>query len=264
MNIEFLKRSNKPNLAYCYTPPLSGTKGENAPIVMFLGGFNSDMAGTKAGYLEEQCKARGQGFIRFDYSGHGESDGSFKDGTIGIWKEDAASILDHINPQRVILVGSSMGGWISLLLALERPQKLTGLIGIAAAPDFTKDMWASSLSDEQRAEIAKQGYIAVPNEYSDEPYILTKALFDDAKNNFILDRTHSLDIPMVFVQGVQDPDVPWETTSKIQAVFPKADIEIVLIDDGDHRLSRPEDLEIINRELIGLSNPPNIQTGNML
>jgi pimeloyl-ACP methyl ester carboxylesterase len=252
MDCQYLKRSGKEAIAYHYTPP-SGS-GAALPQVVFLGGFKSDMNGTKAQYLEQRCAERGQGFLRFDYTGHGQSGGEFTDGTIGVWKRDALDIIDHIGAGRVILVGSSMGGWIALLTACERASLVHGIIGIAAAPDFTIDMWFNRLNEAQRAEIEKFGRVDLPNDYDDAPYILTKALFDDGKNHLLLDKEQTLDVPMVLIQGMADPDVPWETTARIEKAFPKSDIDIVLLEDGDHRLSRDEDLKLIDKEVMSMSH----------
>ena len=250
MSVQYLERDGKNKLAYHYTPP----KNKDLPTVFFLGGFKSDMNGSKATFLEKQCKSRGQGYVRFDYSGHGGSDGDFVDGTIGGWADDATAMFDHIAAERAILIGSSMGGWISLLLANKRSESVEALIGIAAAPDFTKDMWFNRLTDAQRQEIETKGRADLPNDYSDEPYILTKELFDDGENHFLLDKPQNLDIPMTLLQGMADPDVPWETTVRIQNAFEKADVDIVFIEDGDHSLSRPEDLEVLDHELMSLCN----------
>lgn len=251
MDCQYLKRPGKGDIAYHYLPPTES--GKDLPHVMFLGGFKSDMNGTKAQYLEQQCQKRGQGFLRFDYTGHGQSGDEFINGTIGRWKQDALDIFDHIGMDKVILVGSSMGGWISLLTAQERQSAIQGIIGIAAAPDFTIDMWFNRLNEAQRAEIEKNGQVDLPNDYDDSPYILTRALFDDGKDHLLLDKEQSLTVPMVLIQGMADPDVPWETTARIEQAFPKCDIDIVLVEDGDHRLSRPEDLELIDKEVVNLS-----------
>ncbi len=252
MNCQFLKRPDKEDIAYYYTAPRGS--GAALPQVAFLGGFKSDMNGTKAQYLEQRCIERGQGFLRFDYSGHGQSGGEFTNGTIGRWKRDALDILGHIGADQIILVGSSMGGWISLLVACEGAEAIHGVIGIAAAPDFTIDMWFNRLNEAQRAEIEKCGQVNLPNDYDDAPYILTKALFDDGKNHLLLDKEQALDVPMVLIQGMADPDVPWETTARIEKAFPKSDVEIVLLEDGDHRLSREEDLTLIDKEVVSLSH----------
>lgn len=255
MPCSYLERDGKQKLAYHYTPPVGA--GAALPQVFFLGGFKSDMNGTKATHLEALCKARGQGFLRFDYSGHGSSGGKFEEGTIGIWKQDALDMFDYIGAAPVILVGSSMGGWISLLLARERESSIAGVIGLAAAPDFPPAMW-DGLDEAIKTDILTKGRAALPNAYSDEPYILTKALFDDANNHLILSEEQGFRGSLVLIQGVQDPDVPWQTVKRIESVYKKADsVDIVLIEDGDHRLSRPEDLDLIDREIVALSHKNN-------
>ena len=250
MACQYLEREGKTKLAYHYTPPTE--KGAHLPTLFFLGGFKSDMTGTKATYLEAKCQERGQGYIRFDYSGHGSSEGKFADGTIGQWADDALDMFDHISPKSCLLIGSSMGGWVSLLLAGKRASNIHALIGIAAAPDFTKDLWFNRLNEEQRAILEEQGYVETPNDYSDEPYIFTKALFDDGERHVLLDKQQDLDIPITLIQGMQDPDVPWETAVRIQNSYLKADVDIIFIDDGDHSLSRPQDLDVLNREILAL------------
>ncbi len=246
MNVSYIN-----NLAYMHSK--ASGDGKNLPAVMFLGGFKSDMNGTKAIYLEEQCKSRGQEFVRFDYSGHGLSGGEFTDGTIGSWKNDVLEIMDNVITRDVILVGSSMGGWISLLLLFERGERIKGMVGIAAAPDFTRDIEAQ-INDKQRATIEKIGWLEIPNDYSDEPYIFTKSLLDDGSKHSILDKQHDVDIPIILIQGKQDTDVPWGKALKIQKSFKDSNVEVVFIDDGDHRLSRPQDLEIIDKYIVKLSN----------
>lgn len=259
MDCQYLERAGKNKLAYCYTPPTK--ESEELPTVVFLGGFKSDMNGTKANYLEQFCKKRGQGYLRLDYSGHGLSEGSFRDGTIGQWKEDALAVFDHIDPDTCVLVGSSMGGWISLLLAKERRQQVKAFIGIAAAPDFTLDLWFNRFDENQRKIIEEQGFIELPNNYSDEPYIFTKALFDDGEQHFLMNEEQDLAIPMTLLQGMLDPDVAWETAIRIQNAFSKAEVDIVFIDDGDHSLSRPEDLELLGHEVEMMSNlKPNLNS----
>lgn len=250
MNCQYLERAGKPKLAYHYT--LASNQDGDLPTIIFMGGFKSDMNGTKANFLENQCKERGHAFLRFDYSGHGLSEGRFEECTISVWKQDALDMFDHIKPEKAILIGSSMGGWISLLLGLERMQRVSAIIGIAAAPDFTNDLWFNRLNHEQRERVEQTGSIEVPNDYSPEPYIFTKALFDDGRTHFLLEKQQKLNIPVTLIQGMQDPDVPWETTARIQNAFPDADIDVVLIEDGDHSLSRPEDLEILDKELMAL------------
>lgn len=249
-NPAVLEREGKPNLAYIYT---SGQgDGAKLPLVMFCGGYRSDMNGTKANYLETQCAARGQGYVRFDYSGHGQSEGQFEDGTIGSWAQDAMDILDHVANGPVIVVGSSMGGWIALLLAKERSGTVQGVVGIAAAPDFSEDLF-DRLTPQQQEVLMTEGFVEVPNDYSDTPYHYTKAFYEEAKAHLLLDTPRVIDFPMRLLQGMQDQDVPWETAVKIQKNYSGADVDVLFVDDGDHSLSRPEDLELINREIMSLS-----------
>lgn len=237
--VDYLERKNKPDLAYIHT------KG-SGPAIVFLGGFKSDMHGTKAEYFEAQAKAACREYLRLDYSGHGLSYGKFEDGTIGSWAEDARDVIEHLGLRDIILVGSSMGGWISLLLA-QRMIGVKAIVGIAAAPDFTKSLYEKHLSPQQREEMNRNGLVKIPNEYSDEPYIFTKALIDDGAENSVLDRDGKIGCPIHLVQGKQDPDVPWETAELIKEKFPQT--KITYINDGDHRLSKPDELDIIWRAI---------------
>lgn len=248
--VQKLPRPGQPGLAYVYTE--SAGEGKKLPLLMFCGGYRSDMNGTKALYLEERCRSRGQAFLRFDYSGHGQSEGRFADGTIGAWAQDATDILNHVSPAGpAILAGSSMGGWIALLLALNWKGTLTGLVGIAAAPDFTEEVHAR-LSNAQKKELDEKGIVRAENDYSDEPYEFTHALYDEAKKHMVLDRPRRIDCRMILIQGMKDKDVPWETAVKIQKTFSTGDVDVVFVEDGGHRLSRPEDLEVIDREIRSL------------
>jgi len=220
------------------------------PGVVFLGGFNSDMTGTKAEDLAAFCAARGQAFLRFDYSGHGASGGRFVDGTIGRWAEDAACALDRLTQGPQILIGSSMGGWIALLLALRRPERVKGLIGIAAAPDFTARM-ATELPAEARAALQRDGIWYRPSAYGD-PYPITRVLLEEGRNHLLLQGPVPLSIPVRLLHGQQDPDVPWELSLKIAEAVTGPDVQVVLVKDGDHRLSRPQDLALLRRSLAAL------------
>ncbi|HBR68397.1 MAG TPA: alpha/beta hydrolase [Rhodospirillaceae bacterium] len=246
----YLMRKNRPGLAYIHSP--ATPDGANAPLVMFLGGFMSDMHGTKATFLETQCRARGQEFLRFDYSGHGLSDGKFVDGTIGLWKDDALAVFDHVIKNPAVLVGSSMGGWIALHLALSRPERVKAIVGIAAAPDFTQGMYEEYLTDAQKREITERGFTEMPSDYG-APYIITRALIEDGERQLLLDRDHDLALPIRLLQGKEDVQVPWQTALIIKERFKAADVEITLIEDGDHSLSRPEDLALIDQQVQALS-----------
>ncbi|MCB1784114.1 MAG: alpha/beta hydrolase [Alphaproteobacteria bacterium] len=250
MTIQYLHGSGHVNLAYVYRVPTGNAA--NLPAVMFLGGFCSDMSGTKATYLEERCAARGQKFVRFDYSGHGESDGAFADGTIGSWARDAMDILDRVVTGKVVLVGSSMGGWIALRLLLARPDRVAGVVGIAAAPDFTKDIEAL-MTEAQKKSIAAEGFFEVPNDYGPEPYVFTRHLLEDGRAQCVLGNVHPLSVPLTLVQGKMDMDVPWKKALAIEGAFPGAATKVIFVEDGDHRLSRPEDLALIDREVMAVS-----------
>jgi pimeloyl-ACP methyl ester carboxylesterase len=217
------------------------------PGVVFMGGFMSDKEGGKALALEALCRAEGRAFIRFDYQGHGMSSGAFKDGTIGLWAKDAVAVIDALTEGPQILVGSSMGGWISLLAARARPARVKALVGIAAAPDFTVRMWNSEFSDATRAEVIENGFMQRPCDYGGDPYIITRALVEDGWRNRVIAGPLHLDIPVRLIQGTEDPDVPWQTAQKIANAITGDDVEIILVPGGDHRLSRDIDLKRLCR-----------------
>lgn len=216
------------------------------PGIVFLGGFMSDMEGSKALALEAWAKAEGRAFLRFDYQGHGQSDGAFADGTIGLWARDALAALDTLTEGPQVLVGSSMGGWIALKLARARPGRVRGMVGVAAAPDFTPRMWAS-LTSAQRQAITEKGFVDVPTEYGDTPYRLTRALFEDGWRQRVMASPLYLDIPARLIQGTADPDVPWAGTLEIAKAIRGGDVEIILVPEGDHRLSTDRDLKRLIR-----------------
>lgn len=233
------------NLAYFHH---QGTK--DLPTVLFCGGFKSDMMGSKATYLEERAIARGQSYVRFDYTGHGLSDGDFVDGTIGAWCEDALTIIDHVIQGPIVIVGSSMGGWISLLCALKRPDRIAALMGIAAAPDFTGRIY-DELPDEQKRQMDEIGRAEIPNDYSDEPYIFTRALLEDGEENFVFNGDDVVDIrcPVYLVQGVLDSEVPWETASFISENIASDNVIVEIIKDATHSVSRDQDLIRLNHAI---------------
>lgn len=230
-----------------------------SPGVVFLTGFKSDMTGSKAMALESYCLQRGQAFLRFDYTGHGQSSGQFVDGSIGQWAKDAVYALDHLTEGPQILVGSSMGGWIMLLAALKRPERIAGLVGIAAAPDFTEDLMWEKFTPEQRKAILDHGYVDLPNCYEDqEPYRITQKLIEDGRDQLLLADDLPLDMPVRLIQGIEDDDVPWSTAGRIMEKITSHDVEVTYVKAGDHRLSEPHDLARLTRILDGLLNQPDL------
>ena len=212
------------------------------PGIMFCGGFMSDMTGTKATALEAHCRSTGRACVRFDYAGHGASGGAFRDGTIGGWRDDALAVLDRVASGPQILVGSSMGGWIMLLVALARPAHVAGLVGVAAAPDFTEDLIWSTLDDEGRRTLVETGEIVLPCDYGDDPYPITMGLIEEGRGHLLLRAPIALRCPIHLLQGMRDEDVPWRTALRIAEQVESESVTVELIKDGDHRLSRDEDL----------------------
>jgi pimeloyl-ACP methyl ester carboxylesterase len=219
----------------------------SSPTVVFLPGFRSDMTGDKATALAAFCAEHGQAMLRFDYSGHGASGGSFEHGTIGRWTDDALAVIDRLTCGKLILVGSSMGGWIALLAALARKERIAALIGIAAAPDFTETIW-SAMTAEQRAMLERDGVMRRPSRYG-EPYPITRALIEDGRSRLLLDAPIALDCPVRLLHGQADPDVPWQIALRIAERLNSRDVQVILVKDGDHRLSRPRDLALQRRTL---------------
>jgi pimeloyl-ACP methyl ester carboxylesterase len=216
--------------------------GAKVPGIVFLSGFKSDMTGTKASALDAFCQTRGLGFLRFDYSGHGASSGDFLDGTISRWFADALAAFDRLTEGPQILVGSSMGGWIMLLVALARPERIKGLIGLAPAPDFTEELIWRTLSEDERGKLIRDGKLAQPSEYSEDPYVITRALIEDGRKNLLLAGPIAIDAPVRLLHGLNDRDVPYQISLRLQALLAAPDVVVHLIKDGDHRLSRPQDL----------------------
>lgn len=212
-----------------------------APTVVFLGGFLSDMAGSKALALEAHCRARGQGYLRLDYGGHGASGGAFADGTIGSWRDDALAVIEAATEGDLLLVGSSMGGWIALLVALALRSRVTGLIGIAAAPDFTEKLMWEKFSDAQRKRVMESGSIELPSDY-EAPTLVTRALIENGRELCLLDNEIALDMPVRLIHGLLDPEVPADWPRRIAEKLASDDVEITLVEDGGHSLSGEADL----------------------
>jgi len=215
------------------------------PGVIFLGGFRSDMTGTKAQFLEGWARRRDRAFLRLDYSGHGASSGTFLDGSIGDWAEDAIAAIDALTEGPQVLVGSSMGGWIALRVARALPGRVAGLVGIAAAPDFTEDgMWAD-FTDEQRRELMEVGQVALPSDYSDDPYIITRRLIEDGRDHLVLRRPLKLPFPVRLLQGSADTDVPVSVAMRIFEHAESPDLRLTLVKGADHRFSDEACLALI-------------------
>lgn len=213
--------------------------------VVFLGGFKSDMEGTKAVHLQEWAEANGRPFLRFDYTGHGQSSGDFVDGCIGDWARDAMDAIDTLTEGTQVLVGSSMGGWISLLVCRAMPAKVHGLVGIAAAPDFTEDsMWAD-FDEDQRRMILENGQLDLPSEYSDEPYIITKKLIEDGRDQLVLRTPLPLPFPARFLQGTEDVDVDQSVALRLLDHVSAEDVRLTLVKGANHSFSSPECLVMI-------------------
>lgn len=216
-------------------------------------GFMSDMTGGKALALEEMCRARGQAYLRFDYRGHGASSNAFKEGCIGDWADDALDVLDRLTQGPQLLVGSSMGGWIMLLTALARPERVAGLVGIAPAPDFTENLIWRELTERQRRVMAEQGFVEIPSDYGDQPYVITQRLIEDGRQHLLLDKGKlPLAMPVRIIQGMDDKDVPWQTALDIQKAVESRDVEVTFVKSGGHRLSEPEDLARLTRTVAAL------------
>ncbi len=213
------------------------------PTVVWLGGFHSDMTGTKAQVLAEQALATGGAYLRFDYFGHGESSGAFKDGTISRWRADALAVIDALTEGPLVLVGSSMGGWLACLAAIARPERVKALVLVAPAPDFTEKLMGPELSDEAKAAIERDGFWVRPSEYGDDGYAITRELLEDGARWSILPGPVPIDVPVRVLQGGQDDAVPWTHALELANGLTSQDVVFSLIKDGDHRLSRPQDLE---------------------
>jgi pimeloyl-ACP methyl ester carboxylesterase len=238
-----LDRGDGVELAYAHLPG-------RGPTVVFLPGFGSDMAGEKATTLAAWCGATGRAMLRLDYSGHGVSGGEFTDGSIGRWAEDARFVISRLVEGDRILVGSSMGGWIALMLARAAPERVTGLVGIAAAPDFTERMW-EKMTDTDRATLARDGMVERPSNYGD-PYRITRGLIEDGRRHLLMDAPIPLRCPVRLLHGQQDADVPWQLALTIAERVVSSEVQVTLVKDGDHRLSRPQDLVLLRRTVAAL------------
>jgi pimeloyl-ACP methyl ester carboxylesterase len=238
--------AGRPRIAYRRIPGKS-------PGVVFCTGFMSDMTGSKAVVIEQFAREAGLACLRFDYSGHGESEGKFAEGSIGAWFADAVAAFDALTQGPQIIVGSSMGGWIALLLARARPQRVKALVGIAAAPDFTEDLMWGEMPPATRAELMDKGVIHQPSQYGEEPYTITKKLIEDGRDHLVLRGPLEFAGPVRLLHGMKDTDVPWRLAPKIAETLTSDDVRVTLIKDGDHRLSRDQDLALLRATLAELS-----------
>ena len=224
-------------------------QGQN-PGVVWLGGYRSDMMGTKIEALDNWAGSRKLACLRHDYSGHGESGGEFMDGTISRWLEESLAVFDRFSKGPQILVGSSMGAWIALRMIQElvkrgEENRLQALLLLAPAPDFTHELMAPKLSEEDRQKMESRGYLEEHSQYSDEPNIFTNALFEDGEKNRVMTAPIITKCPVHIIQGQKDEDVPYEHAMKLMSFLPADDVTLTMIKDGDHRLSRPQDIELI-------------------
>jgi pimeloyl-ACP methyl ester carboxylesterase len=233
---EWLVRADGVRLAYRHQPG----KG---PTLIFLPGYMSDMQGSKAIALYAWAVRAGRAMLRLDYSGCGESDGKFEDGTLDIWRDDVLLMLDLLIQGQVVLIGSSMGGWLALLIARALPSQVVGMVGIASAPDFTD--WG--FGDEEKGVLAKYGRLERFSEYGPEPMITTRAFWESGKANRLLHSEIAIDCPVRLIHGQNDPDVPWQISLDCAAQLRSADVQTLLIKGGDHRLSRPQDIAALLR-----------------
>ena len=223
-----------------------------APTVVFLCGYASEMTGTKARFLHRVCADAGHAYLRFDYRGRGASSGRFEEGTIGSWTDDACAVIEAAVRGPVVLVGSSMGGWIMLLVARRLSGRVRALVGVAAAPDFTEDGLWTRMSDSERHELATRGVLHVPSRYSDEPYPVTLRLVEDARERLQLRDRIPLDCPVRLIHGYRDEDVPWQTSFRLASWLRSSDVKVEIVGDGEHRLSRDADLARLARTLHGV------------
>ena len=229
----FLDRTDGARIAY------RASEG-HGPGLLWLGGFKSDMAGTKATVLHDWAQECGRAFARFDYTGHGESTGAFTDGTIGQWAEDAVAVFDSVTTGKQILLGSSMGGWIALKLALARPERVAGLFLLAPAPDFTEDLMWAEMGADAKADLEAKGQWERPSDYDDGPYIITRRLIEEARAHLLLRGPIPIRCPVSILHGQQDPDVPWGRSLTLAERLESEDVTVTFLKCGSHTLSEPE------------------------
>ncbi len=240
-DINYITRSDGIKLAYSHRK--AAPEEAHSPTLVFLPGYMSDMEGGKATALDAWAESNGYAMLRFDYGGCGQSGGRFREQGLSDWRDDVLLMIDTLVEGPVLLAGSSMGGWLMLLVALARPEKIAGIVGIAAAPDFTS--WG--FDDAHKAIIKTEGALEEPSEYSDEPYVTTRIFWESGEANLLLDTQIALDCPVRLLHGQNDADVPWEISLKTAKALRSSDVQTVLVKDGDHRLSRDQDIALLVR-----------------
>lgn len=245
-----LTREGMASIAYVRQ---SGRHDVALPGIIFLGGFRSDMTGIKATHLGDLARSRGQGFVRFDYRGHGADAAGFRDCTVGDWIDDAIAVLDRLTQGPQILVGSSMGGWIMQHVALARPDRVAGLVGIASASDFTERLMWPKIPEDYRARLAADGFITVPSLYDPAGYVITAKLIEEGRRHLLLPGPIGLRCPVRLLHGTADPDVPWQLSVELADALESSDVVVTLIKDGDHRLSQPDQLARIDAAVAEVS-----------
>lgn len=222
------------------------------PTIVFLPGYASDMSGSKAVAIDEWAGEASRACLRFDYAGCGASGGAFEDQTLASWRDDALAVIDAVTTGPIVLVGSSMGGWIMLLAALAQRARVAAMVGIAAAPDFTD--WG--FTDEQKAVLHAEGRLEEPSIYSPEPTVTTRAFWESGQANRLMDAPIGLSVPVRLFHGQRDPDVPWEHSLRLAGLLRSDDVQTILVKDGDHRLSRPQDIALILKAIEDLTVTP--------
>lgn len=233
---DWFTRPDGHRLAFRHRP----AKG-NQPTILFLPGYKSDMLGGKALAVDAWAERNSHAMLRLDYSGCGESEGAFEDGTLDLWRDDVLMLIDMLVRGPLVVIGSSMGGWLALLIALARPSQVKALIGIAAAPDFT----AWGFTAEEKGRIEHHGRIERPSDYGPEPMVTTRGFWQSGQNNRLLDGDIAITCPVRLIQGQRDDAVPWDTSVTLAEQLRSADVQTILVKDGDHRLSRDQDIALI-------------------
>ncbi|PKP92203.1 MAG: alpha/beta hydrolase [Alphaproteobacteria bacterium HGW-Alphaproteobacteria-16] len=224
----------------------------HGPTILFLPGYASDMNGSKALAIEDWARANGRAFLRFDYAGCGQSEGVFEDQTLASWRDDALLLIDQLIEGPVVLVGSSMGGWIMLLVARARPDRIQAMVGIAAAPDFTD--WG--FTQEQKMTLLTEGRLEQPSIYAPEPTVTTRAFWSSGEANRMMHGPIDIPVPARLIHGQRDPDVPWERSMTLAGLLRSDNVQTMLVKDGDHRLSRPQDIALILRAIEDVCTTP--------